>query len=217
MKPKTQQQSSFHPKDFEKKRYLADLKVLAPLREEKTKQYAMLVFTILALSFFGLFAINPTIATIVELRKKLADSELANDRLAQKIAALSALSQQYNSLQPQLPAVFAAIPEDPQAVLLLGQIQAIAEKNNITVREIKSLPVALKRDPKQKKKKGEDNTSIEFTIEGSGTYSDVTLLLDELTQFDRIVQISQVTIAKEGRSTDSALEIVISGKAFFQK
>ena len=206
------------PKDFEKKRYLADLSLLAPLGEEKTKQYAMLVFTLLALSFFGIFAINPTITTIVELRKKLADSELANQQLEQKIAALSALLQEYGELEEQLPAVFAAIPQDPQTVRLLSQIQTMAEDHNITVTELKSLPVSLKADKKAKKlKNAEKDKSVSFTLEGQATYADFERFVADLTNFERIVTITQVTIAREGRNDSEVREILITGKAYYQE
>jgi len=210
-------EKTYHPKDFEKKRYLADLKVLAPLKEERIKQYGMLVFTIIALSFFGLFAINPTIATIVELRKKLADSELVNTQLEKKLLAMSSLQEQYSTIQPDLPAIYAAIPEDPETVRLLGQLQEIAKEQNVTITKLESLPVALKNDPKAPKKITESkDTAVSFSIETTGEYENLQSFLSALTAFERIVSITHITISRDSGDAEGTRSMIIEGRGYYQ-
>lgn len=216
MNLKPTQQKPYHPKDFEKKRYLADLKLLAPLGEEKAKQYAMLVFTILALSFFGLFAINPTIGTIVELRRKLEDSELVQQKLTDKIAAMSSLQEQFTLIQPSLDAVYDAVPNTPQAPKLLGQLQALAETNQVKISTLKTLPVPLKPDPKAPKQKTDKgDLYFSFTIDTIGSYDNLQRFLLSLTKFDRIVNITSVTLNRDG-STSSDIDMIVDGQAFYQ-
>lgn len=208
----------YHPKDFAKKRYLADLKILAPLKEERAKQYGMLVFTLLTLSFFGLFAINPTITTIVELRKKLADSEMANTQLENKLQAMSSLQQQYASIQPDLPSVFAAIPEEPEAARLLGQIQQIAKQTNVTIVNLSSLPVTIKADPKAPKKPGEaKENSLAFSLEAVGTYDNLQQFLSLLDSFDRLLSITEVTITTEASLDETSRTLFVEGKGYYQR
>src|SRR5687767_10764921 len=83
-------------------------------RDEKTKNLSAIILTFLALSFFGLFAINPTISTIVQLKKEIADNQEVNQKLEEKITNLSTLQQKYNLLQNDIPFIFSAIPQNPQ-------------------------------------------------------------------------------------------------------
>lgn len=206
----------FQPKDFEKKRYLADLKLLSPLGEEKAKEYAMLVFTVLALSFFGLFAINPTIGTIVELRKKLEDSTLVQQRLTEKIAAMTSLQEQFTLIQPSLGAVYDALPDKPQAPKLLGQLQALAEKNNVRVIALKTLPVPFKPDPKASKQTTDKgDLYYTFSVDIVGSYDDLQRFLFALTKFDRIVNITSVTVSRE-TGTESDTHMIVAGNVFYQ-
>lgn len=216
MNLKFTQKASYHPKDFEKKRYLADLKLLAPLGEEKAKQYAMLVFTILALSFFGLFAINPTIGTIVELRRKLDDSLLVQQKLTEKIANMTSLQNQFTQIQPSLDSVYDAIPTTPEAPKLLGQLQALAETKQVKIVSLKTLPVPLKADPKSKKQKTDKgDLYYTFTIDTLGSYANLQQFLLSLTKFDRIVNITSVTLNRADLTT-SDIEMIVEGQTFYQ-
>ncbi len=212
-----QEKRPYKPKDFAKKRYLADLKILAPLREERAKQYGMLVFTLLTLSFFGLFAINPTIATIVELRKKLADSELVNTKLEKKLTAMSNLQQQYAAIQPDLPAVYAAIPEEPEAARLLGQIQQIAKQTNVTIVDLSSLPVLIKKDPKAPKPVGQKQEEVvPFSLKATGNYDNLQQFLSALTTFDRLLSVTQISITREASLDENTRTLFIEGKGYYQ-
>jgi Tfp pilus assembly protein PilO len=207
----------YRPKDFAKKRYLSDLKILAPMKEEKARQYGMLVFTLLMLSFFGLFAINPTIGTIVELRRKLADSEMVNAQLENKLQAMSSLQQQYATIQPDLPSIYAAIPEEPETARLLGQIQQIAKQSNVSIVDLSSLPVTIKADPKvPKKPNGMKENAVAFSIEAVGSYENLQEFLTILDSFDRLLSITEVTITTEGAIDQSTRTLFVEGKGYYQ-
>lgn len=204
---------SFHPKDFEKQRYLKDIKLLSPIADEKVQQYAFVVFTVVALSVFGLFAISPTITTILELRKKLEDSELVNQQLAQKLTNLSSLQQAYANLGTDLETVNKAIPTHPDVARLIGQLQTIATEENVSIQELQSFPAPI-YEPK--KKKGKDKyPSFEFSVEVTGTYNNLQSFLKQLTAFERIVTVTSVGVEKDS-SQEEILEMTIKGKAYYK-
>lgn len=114
-------------------KYREYLKLLPDIQKENTRAVVTLIFTFFAMSFFGIFAINPTLSTIVTLKKQLADSQLVHDNLKTKISNLSALQQQYTQLSTDLPTVFEAIPEDARATSLLGQIMGLAKEKRVVI------------------------------------------------------------------------------------
>ena len=70
-------------------------KLLPDFKEEKTRRLSSIVFSLLALSIFGLFAINPTLSTIARLKKELSDAKFVDQQLTEKIANLSSLQEVY--------------------------------------------------------------------------------------------------------------------------
>ena len=55
--------------------------LLPDLKKEKTKKYSSIIFSLISLSFFGIFAINPTLSTIAKLRKELSDTKFVDEQL----------------------------------------------------------------------------------------------------------------------------------------
>src|SRR6266699_3633243 len=108
-------------------KYREYLKLLPDMQKENVRAITMLIFTFAALSFFGVFAINPTLSTIITLKKQLADSSFVAEQLLTKINNLSALQTKYNLLQNDLPVLLEAIPDNAAAPTLMGQVVGLAQ------------------------------------------------------------------------------------------
>src|SRR5690606_19872349 len=108
-----------------------------------------LTFTFLGLSFLGLFAINPTLTTIIELQKQLEESKFVHEQLTTKMNNLSNLQQQYNTLSDDLIYVYDAIPQNADATKVIAQLYTLAEKENLQITSITISPVILS-DPRQR-------------------------------------------------------------------
>src|SRR3989344_186695 len=71
--------------DLIKKGYSPTIPYLTPERNQK---FFGIVLTLCALSFFGFFAIRPTVSTILKLQKELSDNQFVLDQLKTKIKNL---------------------------------------------------------------------------------------------------------------------------------
>ena len=67
-------------------KYREYLKLLPNLQQEHAQSLLTLILTFAALCFFGIFAINPTLTTIADLEKQVADDRQVNQELTTKIA-----------------------------------------------------------------------------------------------------------------------------------
>src|SRR6185369_4829855 len=92
-------------------KYREYLKLLPHMKKESTKLITMLIFTFISLSLLGIFAINPTLSTIIELQKQYDESQFVYQQLKTKSNNLSTLHQQYQVLSDDLPYVYDAIPQ----------------------------------------------------------------------------------------------------------
>lgn len=185
--------------------------MLPSLKEEKTKNFTTLILTLVALSFFGFFAISPTLSTIAQLRRQISDNEFANKKLGEKIQNLSLLQKEYGLLEKDLPIVFAGIPQAPSAPLLVGQIQFLALESSLAITRLQVFQVELS----QKTDKNE-HSSFAFSLEAQGTTPQLTNFLNSLLQFERIITLENISLAKSS-DKDDVLKVDLKGRAYFKK
>lgn len=194
--------------DFTKERYLALVKSYPPLKEEKTQVYIMLILTFLALTFLGIFAINPTLTTITQLQRKLDDAKFADQSLKHKIDNLSSLNTQYESLADTWPVVDSVMPNEPKSVPLLGKIQALAKSSNVVLSDLQTNDVIIaKSGPKPKYQK---EASFVFTATAQGTKENLYSFVKSIYLFDRIIAIESIIY-----TNDQKQNVTFRAKAFY--
>jgi Tfp pilus assembly protein PilO len=191
--------------------YREYLKLLPEVKKEHTKALMMLIFTFVALSFFGIFAIRPTILTIIELQKQLTDDEFVLQQLTTKINNLSQLQQQYTTITLDIPLVYDAIPQSAAVGQLSGQLEALAKKHALTITEL-SMPT-IELSGKQSTETHAD--SYLFSLQAEGNYLTISSFIADLVNFNRLVTIESLTLSK---APDNDILIVqIQGRAYFKK
>lgn len=183
--------------------------LLPDFKKDKTRKISSIVFSLIALSFLGLFAINPTLSTIAKLRKDLEDSKFVSQKLQEKISNLYTLQKKYSLIQEDIPVVLAAIPNNPQAPTLMGQIQTLAKENNIAITSIQSSQVEALAEGVIDKK----FSTFSFTVAGEGNYNSIINFISSLTNMQRVISIDNLSISKERESGNL---FVINGKSYFK-
>lgn len=194
-------------------KYREYLKLLPPAKRENTKAITMLIFTFLALSFLGLFAINPTLTTIIELQKQYEESQFVYEKLTQKINSLTTLQEQYDTLSDDLSFVYDAIPQQASVPTLVGQISALAQQANIQLTAIRISPVILSDAKEQQTLK--THSSFTFTLEAEGDYEQMIAFTESLTNFNRLVTIETISLVKS--QTTNNLILTVEGREYFKK
>ncbi len=185
---------------------------LIDLKSQRTIQLTYLILTIIALIFFGVFAINPTLSTIAKLQKELSDNQFVDESLQRKISNLSSLQQSYSLLTADLPTINNSIPKTPIAPILVAQIQSIAKLAGITILSSQVFPVQLTA----KGTNSEKFQTFTFIILGQGLNSNITSFIDGLSKMQRIISLDQVTLTKKADQGD-ILQISLRGSAYFKK
>lgn len=194
--------------NLEKNKYW---EMLPNLKEEKTKNFTTLILTLVALSFFGFFAISPTLSTIAQLRRQISDNELVNKKLEEKIKNLSLLQKEYGLLEKDLPIVFSGVPQAPNAPLLVGQIQFLTLESSLVITRLQVFQVELS----QKTDKNEPS-SFAFSLEAQGTTLGLTNFLNSLLRFERIITLENISLSKSS-DKDEVLKLDLKGRAYFKK
>lgn len=194
-------------KSFKQNKYL---EMLPDIQEEKMQIFITTVLTFISLSFFGFFAISPTLSTITELKKELSDNQFVNEQLEKKITNLSVLQQKYSLLEKDLPIVLSATPQNHNAPLLIGQIEAIALNTGTTIKKINVFEIEISKTKVPKK-----YSSFAFLVEVQGTSKQIMNFLSNLVDYERIVTIDSLTENKS-RETNNLSQLLIKGRVYFK-
>jgi len=176
-------------KNLQKKKFF---EALPDFKEEKMQKFTTLVFTIVALSFFGLFAISPTLSTIANLNKQLEDNKFVDKELQEKINNLYLLQQKYGQLTPDLPYVLDSFPKNPQVPLLVAQLQSLAQSSNTAISSLQTFEVEIPNSYNNTKK----FYAFSFSVSASGSYEDLSKFINSVIKMQRVVSINILSLSR---------------------
>jgi len=199
-----------NPKDITKNRHFPIFPYLISARSQK---FFGIALTLCALSFFGFFAIKPTVSTILKLQKEVSDNQFVLGQMEIKIKNLTELRKQYFNLQGDLSTVTNAITTQPDASVLFAQIQSIAQASNITIKKLQNFEVEVLRSDKTISK---NYYSYSFAIAGSGSFENISKFARTLTNMERVVNIDTFSINNITDQNSESLDFNIQGTAFFK-
>ncbi|HVZ67469.1 MAG TPA: type 4a pilus biogenesis protein PilO [Patescibacteria group bacterium] len=190
-------------------RSLSD-KYIGRLTDTQKKQiigYIYIILTLITVSFFGLFAIAPTLSTIGNLNKQYQDSKLVYDALNKKLTNLQLLDNEYKDIQTDLPIIYTAVPQTTKIPELTRKLEDVATLNNVTVSRLTFGEVEVY--PNSKKS---PIYSFTFTIGVVGTQQNVNNFIESVIDFDRIIGIDKIItgVDQEGKYTAQ-----VTGRAYF--
>jgi Tfp pilus assembly protein PilO len=198
-------------KNVQKNKYL---QLLPDFKEEKTRKFITLILTLITLSFFGIFAIGPTLSTISKLQKELEDNRLVEGQLKQKINNLSILQQKYADLQGSLLDVYSAVPKTPEVAVFMGQLEAVAKDNNVNIINMQTFQVVAVSENDVSKR----YSSFNFNLSIEGNYENIDAFIKTLAGMQRIVSLDTLSINNiYDRQKGNILRLSIKGTAYFKE
>jgi Tfp pilus assembly protein PilO len=191
-------------------KYREYLKLLPNMQQETARSFMTLILTFAALSFFGIFAINPTLTTIASLKKQLADNMQVDQQLKTKINNLSSLETQYNLLGSNLTNILSAVPQNADAPLISAQIAGLVKLHNLTLINYRVDEIQLVANQKNLK-----TQSFTFTLQAQGAYQNMMDFATELNKLSRIITVESLEIGRDSQSNN--LQLTLRGRLYFKQ
>jgi Tfp pilus assembly protein PilO len=168
-----------------------------------------LVFTILAVVVFALFAIRPTIQTMGKLIKELEDKEALYQKLNQKVAALESVSSQYQLNQERLQILDEVIPPTPRFEEALTIIEKFASEGQLTI-----VSLQAKEVPKEPindvpfEQKSRVSRPIVLTV--TGDYPAIRELIEKIQGVRRALIVDTVVFSVTEQRSRKVLQAAIT-------
>lgn len=170
-----------------------------------------LLLTLLAVSFFAVFAIRPTVLTIAQLIadvraqtqiKKQLDEKIQNIRKAQEVSARE---------QTRLTYLDQALPAGPQPDRLVGQIEGLAGAHELVLESLNigKLPLYETKDNPTEPRGKFSSFEVSFLVAGS--YTNTLAFLKEVEDLRRIVNITSVSYGPSSKEVEDRIIILAVG------
>lgn len=167
------------------------------------------IFSFLAISLFGWYAIRPTLQTILYLRREIDDNKKVNQQMEEKIEKLIEAQSAYQSAQDIIPYMTQALPETSDVLTALGQIRNIALIGGASISAITSSSAPLlskeKSSPDQQAKltRGLPNRiakSVQLSVVLNGTYEILEDVIKDIVSMRRLISVESLNFSLDAES-----------------
>ncbi len=185
-----------------KKYYLS----LDPLfKKPENRAYTTVIFSFLAVSLFGWYAIRPTMQTIFMLKREISDKTEIDKKMENKISALIEAEANFETIQNDVPLLTQALPMDPDPIRALAQFRGLASDSGVSISALSVPPVVLRTDPAKSNTPttGKVN-SVPISLSATGPYPNIKAFLTGIGNLRRITQIAAMSFTPKSDSTQLA-------------
>lgn len=159
------------------------------------------IFSFLAVSLFGWYAIRPTLQTILYLRREIEDNKKVNQQMEEKIGKLIEAQTSYQNAQDFIPYITQALPGTADSLAALGQIRniVISRGASISAITVSSTPLLSKEQssPNQQAAlaKGLPNRivkPVQLSVVLKGTYETLEGVITDIVSMRRLMSIESL-------------------------
>ncbi len=158
------------------------------------RSYFSLVASLFLVAFLLVFALSPTINTILGLQKKITDQEEILSRLDSKISSLVAAGEAYNGLRTYLPLLDAALPDRPEPQVVVEDVSRTASSSAVVVTSLQFKNVNLTDDFPIDKEIIAKTPEVGFLVSLTGSESQIKTFLGEMENKRRYIRITSVSL-----------------------
>lgn len=187
-------------------------KRISPLvKNKKHIPYFTITFSLFTLSFFGVFAIHPTIITALSLINSVSRLKELNIHYEKKISSFIQAQTQYELIRSELPEILTSIPHSSSFHTLVRRLEQFADESNLSISQMQvdTVPIShLSTSP--------ELYTYGFSILASGEYSSILSYIKKLTNWQRIVNLDSLELSQEGSTISGHLRAKIRGITYYE-
>lgn len=195
---------------------------IAELYKKKADLRAFLeiILSLFTIIIFLLFALKPTVITIVDLLQQIKQKESTLATLTQKVSDLQKAAGLLQQNQTFIPNVNIAVSSLAKPNVLAEQVLGISAKNSVdiigfSIDQLDLVGVSTNRRSPDSKPLPGDAKEMPFSISVRGTYLNLNAFITDLEKMRIMIKVDSYTI--NSSTTDNGLVIVavVSGRVPF--
>lgn len=171
------------------------------------------IFSVLAIIIFTIFAIRPTLITIIELQKSIQDNQAVLNILDQKSKDLTLGITNLNNIDPAIKnKINARLPDNPAVTNLILSLQSSASKSaSITALQVQPITIYNKASAQTT---AVNLDEITFSFNTQASYSDLLSVIDNFSKSSRLINLISAVFNK---TNEGGISLSVSGKSYYLK
>lgn len=179
-----------------------------------------------AIVVFSLFAIKPTVITIIGLTKEINAKEDTIAKMDTKIANLREAQNIYYQQKEAIDLLDLAIPSNPSPEIFARQLEGLSSIDSVIPNSILFIETTIKGENTLSTLQDEAVTSLPnntlavgVNYNGSGNYDSVRNFITNLENLLRLIKVDSFGLSKtpaaEGERANNDMQITIKGRVPF--
>ncbi len=198
------------------------INLLAIYRQRNDIQsFLEIILSLSTLIIFIVFALKPTIVTMIGLTSEIKIKKETLSNLNQKISDLQKANNVFLEQQSVLPLVDTAVPTTPQPDVLAKQIYGLGTKNSVSILGISigktiivgnALPATVKTEETEIKPLPGGAQAMPVIVNVKGEYKQLILFLKDIENLRIPVKIDDLVISASQLETGQILTEIITGR-----
>lgn len=202
----------------QRRRYSFDLKHY--YRLPATQVSLTLVMSLIIVAIFAVFALRPTLVTIVTLRKTILESRKTLQQLQSKTTNVQRAAELLETIKPSLPRINSGIThEGADYRSITAQIEIITRQAGVQLQS-ESLGAALLYSrviAPYNPSKSQGVVALPITLRVSGSYTKIVDFLRALTGMERVMGIDSLVVTKEAGNREGGVTVSlnVSGYVYY--
>lgn len=167
--------------------------------------YTELVLSLVTVVIFLVFAIRPTVLTIIDLNKDIKAKEDTLLKLRTKIDNLELANNLMQQEFENIEYIYQAVPKTSEPETLIRQIELLSNESQLKITGFSFSEVAVKNSKEDTSKLKND---ISFNFSATGSYKDMISFLSKLESLRRAVKFDSFAI--NGNETENGRVLVLT-------
>lgn len=182
------------------------------------KIYLELTLSIFTVIIFSIFAIKPTILTVIELNNEIKAKTSLVDDLNLKLKNLQTAGQILQTNANDLIYLEQALPDTAKPENLIKQLEILASESNVKIIGISSSDVIISGDSDLKNKQivltstDLNADELPFSISITGDYQSLLTYLRKIENLRRPIKIDSIAFNSNNTDTGKVINLLISGR-----
>ncbi|MBI4039779.1 type 4a pilus biogenesis protein PilO [Candidatus Daviesbacteria bacterium] len=186
---------------------------IKPVVENKlVRSFAPLIFSLITIAILAVFAIRPTVATILSLQKEINQDSLVLNQLQTKGKNLELGQKNYDALSQNTRQKIENYLPSQTGLTQLMQNLATTLPQTASASAIQIQPLTLSSTPAPGSKPSLGEVNFSYSV--NGDFTQLQNILQQLTRLPRLASIVGVVFNKQG---DAPTNMTVNAKAFFIK
>ncbi len=195
--------------NFSKSKYYVYIKPV--IKNQFVRTYSGFFFSVTAVIFFSIFAIKPTVSTILSLQKEIQAQEGILNDLSKKSVNLETGIQNYNKIDPQaLAKLNTLVPSKLALASLINELSTLASQNQASISGLQFQPFEINNDQSPPKDES-DLKEVIFTFNVTGPYEGIVNVLNSLNKGNHLIIVDSVSFSRN----ESGVSMIVTAKTLY--